>query len=81
MRNRVATDAETLWAMIASLARGDGAPSDLDARGADAVARTLLGLRNVPEASRAGEWPARLRPVNVKVCGRRLGGSRSGWRR
>ena len=31
--------------MIASLARGDGALSDLDALRADAVARTLLGLR------------------------------------
>ena len=33
---------------------------------ADAVARTLLGLRNVLEARRAGEWLARLRPVDVK---------------
>ena len=66
VRNRGATDAETLWAMIASLARGDGALSDLDALRTDAVARTLLGLRNVPEARRAGEWLARLRTVDVK---------------
>ena len=57
--NRGAKDAETLWAMIACLARGDGALSDLDALRADAVARTLLGLRNVPEARRAGEWLAK----------------------
>ena len=66
VRNRGATDAETLWAMIASLARGDGALSDLDALRADGVARTLLGLRNVPEARRAGEWLARLRTRDVK---------------
>ena len=66
VRNRGATDAETLWAMIASLARGDGALSDLDALRTDAVARTLLGLRNVPEARRAGEWLARLRTRDVK---------------
>ena len=66
VRNRGATDAATLWAMIASLARGDGALSDLDSLRADAVARTLLGLRNVPEARRAGEWLARLRTRDVK---------------
>ncbi len=66
VRNRGATDAETLWAIVACLARGDGSLSDLDALRADAVARTLLGLRNVPEARRAGEWLARLRPVDVK---------------
>ena len=66
VRNRGATDAETLWAMIACLARGDGALSDLDALRGDMVARTLLGLRNVPEARRAGEWLARLRTRDVK---------------
>ena len=66
VRNRGATDAETLWAMIACLARGDGALSDLDALRADAVARTLLGLHNVPEARRAGEWLAKVRTGDVK---------------
>ena len=64
--NRGATDAETLWAIVACLSRGDGSLSDLDALRADAVARTLLGLRDVPEARRAGEWLARLRTVDVK---------------
>ena len=54
VRNRDASDAETLWAIVASLARGHGALSDLDALRADTVARALLGLRNVPEARRAG---------------------------
>lgn len=60
---------------------GDGALSDLDALRADAVARTLLGLRNVPEARRAGEWLARLGTRDVKGSGTRRGGSRSGCRR
>ena len=53
VRDRGATDAETLWAMVASLCRGHGALSDLDALRADGVARVLLGLREVPEARRA----------------------------
>ena len=66
VRNRGASDAETLWAIVASLARGHGALSDLDALRADGVARTLLGLRHVPEVRRAGEWLARLRTSDVK---------------
>ena len=41
--------------MIASLARGHGALSDLDALRADTAAAALLGLRRVPESRRAGE--------------------------
>ena len=66
VRNRGASDPETLWAIIASLARGHGSLSDLDALRADRVASALLGLRKVPEARRAGEWLARLRPTDVK---------------
>ncbi len=66
VRDRGASDAEMLWAMIASLARGHGALSDLDALRSDAVAGALLGLRRAPEARRAGEWLARLRTRDVK---------------
>ena len=66
VRNRGASDAETLWAIVASLARGHGALSDLDALRADTVARALLGLRNVPQAHRAGEWLARVGIDDVK---------------
>ena len=66
VRDRGASDAETLWAIMASLARGDGALSDLDALRSDRVARTLLGLERVPEARRAGEWLSRLGPGEVK---------------
>ena len=51
-RGRGATDAETMWAIVACLARGDGSLSDLNALRADDVARHLLGLRHVPEARR-----------------------------
>ncbi len=66
VRNRGASDTETLWAIIASLARGHGALSDLDALPADTVASTLLGLGNAPEARRAGEWLGRMRAGDVK---------------
>ena len=66
VRARGASDAETLWSIIASLARGHGALSDLDALRADTVARALLGLGEVPEARRAGEWLARLGAGDVK---------------
>ena len=66
VRDRGASDAETLWAMVASLARGHGALSDLDAPRADGVARALPGLRNVPEARRAGERLSRVGTADVK---------------
>ena len=66
VRNRGASDTEILWAIVASLARGHGALSDLDALRADTVARTLLGLGNVPEARRAGEWLGRMSAGDVK---------------
>ena len=66
VRDRGASDAETLWAMIASLCRGHGSLSDLDALRADGVARVLLGLREVPESRRAGEWLSRVGTADVK---------------
>ena len=54
VRDRGASEAERLWSIIASLARGHGALSDRDALRADTVARTLLGLRDVPEAPSRG---------------------------
>lgn len=65
-RRRGASDTETLWAIIASLACGNGALSDLDALRDDLVSSALLGLGKVPEARRAGEWLARISPVDVK---------------
>ena len=52
--------------MVASLCRGHGSLSDLDALRADGAARVLLGLREVPEARRAGEWLSRIGTADVK---------------
>jgi len=57
VRDRGASDAETSWSMIRSLARGHGALSDPDALRADSVARKLLGLRRVPESRRGSARP------------------------
>ena len=65
VRNRGASDVGTLWSIIASFARGHGSLSDLDALRADRAARTVLGLRRVPESRRAGEWLSRLGPMDV----------------
>ena len=66
-RARGASDAETLWSLVASLSAGNGALSDLDALRADDVGRHLLGLREAPSSRRAGEYLARLEKVHVKT--------------
>ena len=59
-RARGASDAETLWSLIASLAAGNGALSDLDALREDRVGQRLLGLYHVPSGRRLGEFLARI---------------------
>ena len=73
VRDRGASDVETLWSMVCSLARGHGALSDLDALRADSAARALLGLRRMPQSRRAGEWLLRLRVADVKGLSRFAG--------
>lgn len=58
-RRRGASDAQMLWALIASLAAGNGALSDLDALCADPVGQRLLGLEQVPSSRRLGEYLSR----------------------
>ena len=53
------SDGESLWALVASLAAGGGALSDLDALRADPAARRLLGLRHAPSGRRMGEFLAK----------------------
>ena len=55
-----ASDAKTLWSLIASLAASNGAPSDLDKLCEDRVDQRLLGLRHVSSGRRPGEHPARI---------------------
>ncbi len=59
VRRRGASDGESLWALVASLAAGGGALSDLDALRADPAARRLLGLRHAPSGRRMGEFLAK----------------------
>ena len=53
-RARGASDAETQWSLIASLAAGNGSLSDVDALRGDGVQRELLGLREAPSSRRLG---------------------------
>jgi len=66
-RARGASDAETLWSLIASLAAGNGALSDLDALREDRVGRRLLGLGHVPSGRRLGEYLARVDEAQVET--------------
>ena len=64
-RARGASDAETLWSLIASLAAGNGALSDLDALREDRVGQRLLGLGQAPSGRRLGEYLARIDEAQV----------------
>ena len=65
-RNRGASDAETQWSVVASLAAGNGSLSDLDALREDGVQRELLGLSSAPSSRRAGEFLSRLAKRDVE---------------
>ena len=64
-RARAASDAETLWSLIAWLAAGNGELSDLDALREDRVRQRLLGLRHVASGRRLGENLARIDEVQL----------------
>ena len=66
-RRRGASDAEMLWSLIASLAVGNGALSDLDALRGDPVGCRLLGLGQAPSSRRAGEYLARFGAAEVEA--------------
>ena len=66
-RARGASDAETLWSLIASLAAGNGALSALDALREDRVGQRLLGLGRVPSGRRLGEYLARIDEAQVET--------------
>ena len=59
VRRRGASDGESLWALVASLATGGGALSDLDGLRADPGACRLLGLSHAPSGRRMGEFLAK----------------------
>ena len=62
---RGASDAEMLWSLIASLAAGNGALSDVDALRTDAVNCRLLGLAQAPSSRRLGEYLCRFDSAEV----------------
>ena len=64
-RRRGASDAEMLWSLIASLAAGNGALSDVDALRSDAVGCRLLGLAQAPSSRRLGEYLCRFGSAEV----------------
>ena len=64
-RRRGASDAEMLWSLIASLATGNGALSDVEALRADAVGCRLLRLAQAPSSRRLGEYLCRFGSAEV----------------
>lgn len=58
-RRRGASDAQMLLSLVASQVAGGGALSDVDVLREDTVGRTLLGLDEVPDSRRLGEYLSR----------------------
>ena len=69
-RRRGASDAQMLWALISSLAAGNGALSDLDALREDTPTATLLGLDSVPSGRRLGEYLSRMSESQIEALQR-----------
>jgi len=66
-RRRGASDAEMLWSLVASLAAGNGALSDLDALRSQPVDQALLGLEEVPSGRRLGEYLSRFQEQDIEA--------------
>ncbi len=64
-RRRGASDAQMLLSLVASQVAGGGALSDVDVLREDAVGRTLLGLAEVPDSRRLGEYLSRFTAAEV----------------
>ncbi len=74
-RRRGVPDAERTWSLIASLALGNGALSDLEVLGWDRTACELLGLTERPSPRRVGEHLARFEDTDVaalRAVGRKM---------
>ncbi len=66
-RSGSASDAGTLWSLIASPAAGNGALSDLDALRGDRVGQRLSGPGHVPSGRRPGAYLARMDEGQVEA--------------
>ena len=64
-RRRGASDAQMLLSLAASQVAGGGALSDVDILREDTVGRTLLGLDEVPDSRRLGEYLSRFGAAEV----------------
>lgn len=64
-RRRGASDAQMLLSLVASQVAGGGALSDVDVLREDTVGRTLLGLEEVPDSRRLGEYLSRFTATEV----------------
>lgn len=69
-RQRGASDVDMLWSLIASLAAGQGHLSDVDALRSDTVASRLLGIGEVPDSRRLGEYLSRFDPASIEALTR-----------
>ncbi len=65
-RRRGASDEEILLSLIYTLAQGDGSLSDVDRLGADEARKRMLGLEQVPDSRRVGEYLFRFDPEVVE---------------
>ncbi|NBD95058.1 MAG: IS1380 family transposase [Gammaproteobacteria bacterium] len=72
-RRRGASDAEMLLSLVASQVAGGGALSDVDALRCDDTSRRLLGLSEVPDSRRLGEYLSRFGAGAVKGLERLVG--------
>jgi hypothetical protein len=64
-RARGASDAQMLLSLVASQVAGGGALSDVDVLREDTVGRRLLGLEEVPDSRRLGEYLGRFTAAEV----------------
>ncbi len=64
-RRRGASDAQMLLSLVASQVAGGGALSDVDVLREDTVGRTVLGLEEVPDSRRLGEYLSRFTATEV----------------
>jgi hypothetical protein len=64
-RNRGACDTDMMLSTIYCLAQGDGKLVDVDRLGADGPRTMLLGIENVPDSRRLGEYLARFDKESV----------------
>lgn len=72
-RRRGASDAEMLLSLVASQVAGGGALSDVDALRCDDTSRRLLGLSEVPDSRRLGEYLSRFGAEDVEGLQRLVG--------